>query len=75
VSKRNLATVGDLLIADFGVSKKLNAIYPQTSTLTGTPAYMAPEVAFGKGKSYNAMSADSESSLTVTCIDLVVVSI
>eukprot|EP00931_Biecheleriopsis_adriatica_P014792 TRINITY_DN11685_c0_g1_i1.p1 TRINITY_DN11685_c0_g1~~TRINITY_DN11685_c0_g1_i1.p1 ORF type:complete len:1045 (-),score=191.86 TRINITY_DN11685_c0_g1_i1:13-3114(-) len=44
-----LDTQGYVKIIDFGVSKKLGERESRTYTVVGTPHYMAPEVANGKG--------------------------
>lgn len=48
-----LSENGDLKLADFGISKKLNFDYEKLRESTGTPNYMAPEVLSNHGYSFS----------------------
>jgi serine/threonine protein kinase len=50
-----LCSTGVVKLADFGCSKEL--VGEEAKTLTGTPLFMAPEVALNKGP-YDALAAD-----------------
>lgn len=51
-----LCSTGVVKLADFGCSKEI-AVGQEARTLTGTPLFMAPEVALNRGP-YDAMAAD-----------------
>lgn len=62
-----VSSSGAIYVCDFGVARVLSEQLPTTSTLSGTPFWMAPEIL--SGESYDV--AVDVYSLGITCIEMV----